>query len=63
MITGHQKKGLSHGPGKEKEPADAGAGRGSGDACRCEETSKMSARELLKLMISDLAFWKKTNKE
>ncbi len=31
-------------------------------ACRCEETASMKPGELLKLMISDLAFWKKTKK-
>ena len=31
-------------------------------ACRCEETAAMKPRELLKLMISDLAFWKKAKK-
>ena len=30
-----------------------------GDSCRCKEASKMSAGELFKLMMSDLAFWKK----
>jgi hypothetical protein len=32
------------------------------DACRCKEAAKMSPRELLKLMMSDLAFWKKATK-
>ncbi len=31
-------------------------------ACRCEETASMKPGELLKLMISDLAFWKKAKK-
>ncbi len=31
-------------------------------ACRCEETAAMKPGELLKLMISDLAFWKKAKK-
>ncbi len=30
--------------------------------CRCNETSRMSPRELLRLMIDDLAFWKKNKK-
>jgi hypothetical protein len=33
-----------------------------GKACRCEETAAMKPGELLKLMISDLAFWKKAKK-
>jgi hypothetical protein len=32
------------------------------DTCRCEETAKMSPRQLLGVMMSDLAFWKKTKK-
>ncbi len=28
--------------------------------CRCEEVSKKTLLEMIKLMISDLAFWKKT---
>jgi hypothetical protein len=33
------------------------------DACRCKETSAMSPRQLLGLMMRDLAFWKKAKKE
>jgi hypothetical protein len=29
------------------------------DACRCKEVSKKTPMELLKLMINDLAIWKK----
>ena len=32
------------------------------DACRCKETSHMTPRELLRLMMNDLAFWKKAKK-
>lgn len=32
------------------------------DACRCKETAEMTPRELLKLMMKDLAFWKKEKK-
>ena len=31
--------------------------------CRCKEVSKKSFPEMIKLMISDLAFWKKTKKQ
>ena len=43
------------GPGKYGKAAEAPGG----DDCRCKEASKMSPRQLLKLMVSDLAFWKK----
>ncbi|HKN18857.1 MAG TPA: hypothetical protein VJW95_03595 [Dissulfurispiraceae bacterium] len=29
------------------------------ESCRCKEASKKTPLELLKLMISDLSFWKK----
>jgi hypothetical protein len=50
------------GQGNEKKLAEAQAGAGKGDACRCKETSQMTPRELLKLMMNDLAFWRKEKK-
>ena len=50
------------GPGKEKKAAENQAKAGKEDTCRCKETSKMTPRELLGLMINDLAFWKKVKK-
>jgi hypothetical protein len=29
------------------------------ESCRCKEVSKKTPTEMLKLMINDLAFWKK----
>ncbi len=29
------------------------------ESCRCKEVSKKSPREMLKLMIDDMSFWKK----
>lgn len=40
---------------KTEEPA-------GDDACRCKETSRMTPRELLRLMMRDLAFWNKEKK-
>lgn len=62
-ITEEQKAVDPGGPGKEKEGADPQARAGKDDACRCKEASKMTPRELLRLMIGDLTFWKKANKE
>jgi hypothetical protein len=42
--------------GKAEEPL---VGAEKDDACRCKEASEMTPGELLKLMVSDLAFWKK----
>jgi len=62
MITRYNKIDDPSGPGKEKEAAEMQAGAGKDDTCRCKETSKMTPRELLRLMFSDLAFWKKVKK-
>ncbi|MEW5744246.1 MAG: hypothetical protein AB1805_02220 [Nitrospirota bacterium] len=41
----------------ENDKEEGGAGQG--DACRCKEVAEMSPFEMLKLMLRDLAFWKK----
>ncbi len=43
----------------EKEKPGEFEAEVSGDSCRCEEVSKKTLPEMLKLMLSDLAFWKK----
>lgn len=63
MATGYQKIVGPGGLGNEKKTTEGQAGAGSDDACRCKETAQMTPRELLKLMMSDLAFWKKNKKE
>jgi hypothetical protein len=63
MVTDYQKTAHLRGPEKEREPEVSQAGAaGKDDACRCKKASEMSPGELVKLMISDLAFWKKPNK-
>jgi hypothetical protein len=62
MVTGDQKTVHPHGAEKEGKPAESQAGAGKEDACRCKEVSVMTPRELLRLTISDLAFWKKAKK-
>ena len=63
MNTREQKASEPVGSEKEKEAAKERTGAGTGDACRCKETSEMTPRQLVGLMISDLAFWKKTKKD
>lgn len=63
MILRYPKTADSDNQEKEQETAVSQVGAGKDDACRCKEVSEMSPRELLKLMMSDLAFWKKTKKE
>ncbi|HTG00094.1 MAG TPA: hypothetical protein VK654_05860 [Nitrospirota bacterium] len=58
IIRYTKEKSESH----ENKRAD-GSGTVPDDACRCKEVSKMTPRELLDLMMKDLAFWKKEKKE
>jgi hypothetical protein len=62
-ITGYQITVEPGGPGKENKAAEPQARAGKDDSCRCKEASKMTPGELLRLMIGDLTFWKKANKE
>jgi len=50
-------------PGKESKTAEGPERAANNDVCRCKEVSEMGPRQLFKLMISDLAFWKKRKKE
>ena len=59
MIIHNPKTGDPGRPGKDEKAAESLAGAGKDDACRCKEASDMSPGQLLKLMVSDLAFWKK----
>ncbi len=62
MIIRYQKNIDPGAAGNEKKTAEWQAA-GKDDTCRCKETSKMTPRELLRLMMNDLAFWKKAKKE
>jgi len=56
-MTSHQRQPLPKGKGGHPEPK---AGEVGEDDCRCKEVSKKTVPELLRVMISDLAFWKKS---
>lgn len=62
MVTHFHKTVDPASAGKEKKTATPPAGAGKEDTCRCEEVSEMKPRQLLGLMLSDLAFWKKAKK-
>ena len=47
-------------PDEEGKIAEQEAGDAGEISCRCKEVSKKTLPELLRLMIKDLAFWKKT---
>ena len=59
MIIRYPKTVDTGAPGKDKKAAVSQAGADKDDACRCKAASEMSPGELFKLMMSDLAFWKK----
>lgn len=60
MVT--QKKRTDEPGNRVNEHKDPETAEGD-DPCRCKETSKMTPRELLRLMMDDLAFWKKAKKD
>jgi len=62
MTAEYQKKDHREGPGEKKIITEQHAAADSDGICRCKEISKMTPQELLKLMFSDLAFWKKAKK-
>ncbi len=62
MIIRYQKTVDPDGRGAGEKAEERQSGTGKDVTCRCKETSQMTPRELLRLMISDLAFWKKTKK-
>lgn len=59
MIIRYPKTNDPGRPGKDEHAAGSPSGAGKEDDCRCKEASRMSPGELLKLMVSDLAVWKK----
>jgi len=61
MAAEDQKTVHPVGPENEKTTGGPQA-QAAGDLCRCKETALMKPRQLLRLMIDDLAFWKKAKK-
>jgi hypothetical protein len=59
MIIHNPKTADPGGREKDEKSAESLAGAAKDDACRCKEASEMSPGQLLKLMVSDLSFWKK----
>jgi hypothetical protein len=59
MIIRYPKTADPGSPGKDEKAAEPLAGAGKDVDCRCKAASEMSPGELFKLMMSDLAFWKK----
>ncbi len=56
---GQQPAGYDKGLLNKGKSGEKGAGEAAEENCRCQEVSKKTVPELLKIMISDLAFWKK----
>jgi hypothetical protein len=60
-MKARDEKTADTGPvGTEKETT--GQHPGHDENCRCKETAKMTPRELIELMVNDLAFWRKEKK-
>jgi hypothetical protein len=59
MVIRYPKTANSGGPAEGEKAAEPLAGTDKDDACRCTAAAEMSPGELFKLMMSDLAFWKK----
>jgi len=47
-------------PDEKGKTAEKQAGEADEITCRCKEVSKKTLPDLFRLMIKDLAFWKKT---
>jgi hypothetical protein len=60
MFTHKQRTDEPKGQGRGKKASELQAGD---EVCRCKEAAKMTPRELLKLMMDDLVFWKKAKKD
>ena len=59
-MTKHQRQSDDY---DKRDDAHSGELKMEGEndiVCRCKEVSKKTFPEMVKLMISDLAFWKKT---
>jgi hypothetical protein len=64
QMTAHDEKAADKKvPGGHPENTAPQAGTEENDACRCKEASKMTPRQLLDLMLNDLAFWNKGHKK
>lgn len=61
MMAGSRKTAVPEDRENKRDGVERQALPGGDDACRCKETSEMKPRQLLKLMLSDLAFWKRSN--
>ncbi len=59
MIIRFQKKADPAEAGKRGGLEEVPVMPGKEEPCRCKETSEMTPRELINLMIRDLSFWKK----
>jgi hypothetical protein len=61
-MTEHQRQaaGPVNRPEEKEKPGKRETGEGDESVCRCKEVSKKTFPEMLKLMLSDLIFWKKT---
>ncbi len=50
-------------PEQQKTTRESQAGTANEENCRCKKVSEMKPGDLLRLMMSDLAFWKRPKKD
>ena len=58
-MTGHKSGDKGKSAVTKEKPAEREEKDVSEDSCRCKEVSRKTIPEMLKLMLSDLAFWRK----
>lgn len=63
MIAKYDKNIGLPSPETEERSAQGRVRHGTEDICRCKEVSLMKPPKLFKLMVNDLAFWKKKKKK
>lgn len=64
MLRVHDKRRLPQDKNEDKDtPLSRGVDFLSHPGCRCREVSRLTPRELFRLMMRDMAFWKGLEKK
>ena len=58
-MTNRQRKSAGDNSKSLEKKGNHQKGKTVGENCRCEEVSKKTVPELFRIMVRDLAFWKK----
>lgn len=64
MLRVHDKRRLPHDKNEDNDtPLSGGVDFLNRPGCRCREVSRLTPRELFRLIMRDMAFWKVTEKK